>query len=51
MALGVHVMTTEVAEAHRAHLWTGVRVVSCYRRPPGGSLELQHLLPCDVTVS
>ena len=28
VALGVQVMTTKVAEAHRAHLWTGVRVVS-----------------------
>lgn len=37
MALGVHVMTTKVAEAHRAHLWTGVRVVSSCRRPPGWS--------------
>lgn len=37
MALGVLSVTTEGAEAHRAHLWTGVRVVSCFRRPPGGA--------------
>ena len=37
VALGVHVMTTKVADARRAHLWTGVRVASYCRRPPGGS--------------
>lgn len=41
-------VTTKVAEAHRAHLWTGVRVASYCRRPPRRVSEHQHLLPCDI---